>query len=283
MCKTIGAKLAGEKHVSFLENPIAIELGLEDPNGPSAVLAQAIEALGDQGSNEGSNVVYMYLLDACEKVFDSELDQATFEEHMRWFFGNKAYHIFTLDKLITALVKQVQTIMSDNKCQEIWSMMQHMQRHEKASNRDVMRYRREAERVIGAEDPLYRLEWNCRQKRMQIQLVWESDPSVDGAGDAVSRWREYVDSYLMNYPTEWLPPEGSEETRSAVFLRRCSETTAAESRNESTIRVSLGTYKLFYEAGCEDYLVRERYSHGLYERAKNREEERRRYFSRVYI
>ena len=23
------------------------------------------------------------------KLFDSELDQATFEEHMRWFFGNK--------------------------------------------------------------------------------------------------------------------------------------------------------------------------------------------------
>jgi paired amphipathic helix protein Sin3a len=31
----------------------------------------------------------MYLLDACEKVFDNELDQATFEEHMRWFFGEK--------------------------------------------------------------------------------------------------------------------------------------------------------------------------------------------------
>jgi len=89
MCKTIGAKLAAEKHVSFLENPIATELGLEDPNGPSAVLAQAIEALGDQGSNEGSNVIYMYLLDACEKAFDNELDQATFEEHLRWFFGNK--------------------------------------------------------------------------------------------------------------------------------------------------------------------------------------------------
>jgi len=38
-------------------------------------------------------------------------------------------------------------------------MMQHMQSLEMVSNRDVMRYRREAERVIGAEDPLYRVEW----------------------------------------------------------------------------------------------------------------------------
>ena len=63
-------------------------------------------------------------------------------------------------------------------------------------------------------------EQNSKQKRMQIQLVWESDPSVDGGGDAVSRWREYVDSYVMNYPTEWLPQEGAEEGRSPVYLRR---------------------------------------------------------------
>jgi paired amphipathic helix protein Sin3a len=55
---------------------------------------------------------------------------------------------------------------------------------------------------------------------MQVQLVWESDPSVDGAGEAVSRWREYVDSYVMTYSTEWLPQETAEETRSQVFLRR---------------------------------------------------------------
>lgn len=81
--------MAAEKHRPLLANPVAAELGLDDPNGPSAVLAQAMEAMGEQGVAEGSNVVYMYLLDACEKVFDGELDQSTFEEHMRWFFGNK--------------------------------------------------------------------------------------------------------------------------------------------------------------------------------------------------
>jgi paired amphipathic helix protein Sin3a len=55
---------------------------------------------------------------------------------------------------------------------------------------------------------------------MQVQLVWENDPSVDGAGDAVNRWREYVDSYVMNYATEWLPQEAADDTRIAVFLRR---------------------------------------------------------------
>lgn len=39
--------------------------------------------------NEKLNVVYLYLLDACERLFAGEMDQGTFEEHMRWFFGTK--------------------------------------------------------------------------------------------------------------------------------------------------------------------------------------------------
>jgi len=63
-------------------------LGLDDPNGPATVLAQTIEHLGRSLADD-TNVVYLYLLLACEKFFDNELDQATFEEHMRWFFGTK--------------------------------------------------------------------------------------------------------------------------------------------------------------------------------------------------
>ena len=89
MCKEIGTKMTAEKYASLAPNPIAVELGLADPNGPTAVLAQAIEALGVNGSLDHANVLYMYLLDAWEKVFDNELEQSTLEEHMRWFFGKK--------------------------------------------------------------------------------------------------------------------------------------------------------------------------------------------------
>ena len=84
MCKEIGQELADQKHAILLSNPVAVELGLDDPNGPSTVLASL-----DIDPSQQSNVVYMYLLDACDKVFAGELDQASFEEHMRWFFGNK--------------------------------------------------------------------------------------------------------------------------------------------------------------------------------------------------
>jgi len=131
MCKEISVELAAEKHSTLLANRVAVELGLDDPNGPAAVLAQTTDILGERGAAAKAKVVYLYLIHACDKLFDNELDQATFEEHMRWFFGNKvgliaiinirilcaeyslvlcyfqAYLLFTLDKLIIALVKQV--------------------------------------------------------------------------------------------------------------------------------------------------------------------------------
>lgn len=92
MCYEIGAQYASEKHASLLANAVAVDLGLDDPNGPASVLHQTMDALG-KPAPEDKNLVYIYLLSACEKLFDNELDQATFEEHMRWFFGAKVRFI----------------------------------------------------------------------------------------------------------------------------------------------------------------------------------------------
>ena len=109
--------MARERHASLLANPVAVELGLEEPNGPSVVLGQMMEDLhphshshssstagmngerqgggqgqdgeGQDGEGEEPNILYVYFLDACEKTFANEVDQATFEEHMRWFFRTK--------------------------------------------------------------------------------------------------------------------------------------------------------------------------------------------------
>ena len=86
-CKEIGAKLAASNHRELASNPVAVQLGLDEPLGPPGVLKQAIETFSRGQPDE--NVLYLYLLDACEKVFENELDQTTFEEHMRWFFGTK--------------------------------------------------------------------------------------------------------------------------------------------------------------------------------------------------
>jgi paired amphipathic helix protein Sin3a len=52
---------------------------------------------------------------------------------------------------------------------------------------------------------------------MFVQLVEPDDPSVNGDGTAISRWREYLDSYVLRQPTEWLSQTKRE---GKLFLRR---------------------------------------------------------------
>lgn len=56
-------------------------------------------------------------------------------------------------------------------------------------------------------------------KKMIIQLLESNDPSAEVDRSAVGRWREYMDSYVMRQPTEWMP-EPKEDGRSALFLRK---------------------------------------------------------------
>ncbi|KAG2154574.1 hypothetical protein DEU56DRAFT_769236 [Suillus clintonianus] len=280
VCKEQGAHQTAKGLNPADCNPIAIELGLDDPNGPSAILAQAMEAVCNRHTRDATDVVYLYMLEAFEKLFDNELDQAMFEEHMRWFFGNKAYHLFTLDKLLSSLIKQVQILLSDNKCQELWVLLQQTRKVDALSNQNMIRYRREAERHVGADEHLYRFDWHRSTKTMYVQLVEADDPSVNGDGTAINRWREYVDSYVLRQPTEWLS-QAKREGR--VFLRRhltIDESARGTSSWDSMgIRVSLGTYKMFYESSAEDVYVRPRSREEekeLRERAKVREEERKR-------
>lgn len=63
------------------------------------------------------------------------------------------------------------------------------------------------------------MEQDPRSKKMQIQLLDSNDPSVEVDRTAIGRWGEYVDSYVLRQPTEWMP-EQRDEGKSGVFLRK---------------------------------------------------------------
>ncbi|KAJ3763150.1 hypothetical protein EV360DRAFT_92032 [Lentinula raphanica] len=253
MCKEIGQELAATKHAHLLSNPVAVQLGLDDPNGPATVLAQAMGQL-----NGSANVVYMYLLDACEKVFAGDLDQVSFEEHMRWFFGNKlllsrlsSFYVAGPRRTLNMLCLQVQTITSDAKCQELWALLQSAQVSDSITNQDVIRYRREAETNVGQDGHLYRIQW-----------VRE---------DQLLRWRAYVDSWVLRHPTEWIPSQSKEAGVQPVFLRR-----TVTMDGEVRVGISLPEYKIVYERGCEESMVvRQKDREMLKERARSRNEKGR--------
>jgi paired amphipathic helix protein Sin3a len=95
-----------------------------------------------------------------------------------------------------------------------------------------------------------------------VQLLDARDPSVDGGEDARARWREYVDAYVTRWPTEWAPAPSARPGKAPPFLRRNRAIGGAESPAVTGgvvgVRVSLGTYRLFFAAGAETGVMRAR-------------------------
>jgi histone deacetylase complex regulatory component SIN3 len=67
---------------------------------------------------------------------------------------------------------QVQTILADNRCQELWKLLQSAQNSEIITKQDVVRYRREAERHVGQDDHLYRIQWVSSMFSTGSTLDW---------------------------------------------------------------------------------------------------------------
>ena len=94
-------------------NPVAVELGLQDGStGPAGVVGAAAASAGVNNREESGLFLhpsryYDTVLDLCEKLFDAEVDQATFEEAVRYMFGIDGYVVFTIDKAVSAFVKAV--------------------------------------------------------------------------------------------------------------------------------------------------------------------------------
>lgn len=90
---------------------MAYELGMLDGLGPGTMNLFAPTNEGETNP-DGSAIdttarFYDHLLECCENFFAGDLDQSTFEENLRFMFGTKAYLMFTVDKVIAALIKQV--------------------------------------------------------------------------------------------------------------------------------------------------------------------------------
>lgn len=67
----------------------------------------------------------------------------------------------------------MQILLSDNKCQELWVLLQQTRKVDALSNQNMIRYRREAERHVGTDEHLYRFDWVC--ERLNFGIICDPD------------------------------------------------------------------------------------------------------------
>jgi len=162
---------------------------------------------------------------------------------------------------VAAIIKQVQSVLSDPKSQELVTLLQKERALEAPTTQQLINYRREAENIVGVDENVYRICWLTPTSVMQIQLLGKNDISTDDATTLTERWRQYIESYVLPHQTEGLTMDVK-----PPLLRRSLDSeldgplppSAYHSRARLQIKVCIRTYRLFFVAGTEDFYWRKR-------------------------
>ncbi|KAF8067547.1 histone deacetylase complex, SIN3 component [Lyophyllum atratum] len=243
--KAIGAKLAAAG--PSRSNPLAAELAL-----PPAIDATN---LGDRGA--AAEHYYDLLLESLERLFDNEIEQHAFEDQMRFMFGTKeAYKTFTIDKVIGAIIKQAQAVFADPKSQDILEILKKERSLVSPTTQDQINSRRNAEKVLGPDENLFRIDWLPESRTMTVQLIGKDDSSFDDSEVLTGRWQSYIESFVSGDTTEGVSPSKIKPP----FLRRNLPPGVRDAqpnvatRDGLEIKICVRTYRLFFVSNTEDFL-----------------------------
>ncbi|KAF8156921.1 hypothetical protein B0H34DRAFT_711197 [Crassisporium funariophilum] len=240
--KGIAGGLASSRPRDRRFNTAATEAGLIANNG--------IDVTASNGH------YYEMMLASCERLFANEIEQHAFEDQMRSVFGTKdAYKIFTIDKVIGSIIKQVQAVISDPKSQQLLDNLKKERSMVSPTTQDRINIRRKAENIIGPDENVFRVDWVSDSKTTTIQLIGKDDSSYDDSELLHSRWESYMDTYASS--------ESSESSRERIrrpYLRRNLPAAIRDaplelsSQDGLEVKVCIQTYRLFYVPRKEDFM-----------------------------
>ncbi|KAJ7903728.1 hypothetical protein B0H14DRAFT_2666128 [Mycena olivaceomarginata] len=209
--------------------------------------------LGERAST--AEHFYDLLLESCERLFDNELEQNLFEDQVRFMFGIK---IFTIDKLIGSLIKQVQLLFGDEKSQDLLEVLKREQALASPTTQDLINSRKNAEKILGPDENLFRVDWLPDSKHMTFQLIGKDDSSFDDSEVLTGRWQSYIDSFVSSEATESV----SFSRTKRPFLRKNLPAAVQNAppnvvtQDGLEIKICVRTYRLFYVSASEDYLFK---------------------------
>lgn len=112
---------------------------------------------------------YARFMSALYSLLDGSVDNAKFEDECRAIIGNQSYVLFTLDKLIYKLVKQLQTVATDEMASKLLQLYEYEISRKSESFNDLVYY--DNMRFFLHEENIYRLEFSSAPSVLSTQLM----------------------------------------------------------------------------------------------------------------
>ncbi|XP_034946100.1 paired amphipathic helix protein Sin3a isoform X2 [Chelonus insularis] len=157
---------------------------------------------------------YPAFLDMVKNVLDGNMESTVYEDTLREMFGIHAYIAFTLDKVVTYAVRQLQHLVGDSICQQCMELFQREQRQPKENcgagglcatahlrAGAEMAYQRRAEKTM-AEENCFKIYIYKKACKMTIELLdTEGEETAEGCNErerevnASEKWSTYVERF----------------------------------------------------------------------------------------
>ncbi|KAG9133496.1 hypothetical protein Leryth_022679 [Lithospermum erythrorhizon] len=208
---------------------------------------------------------YARFINALQSLLDGSSDNARFEDDCRSIIGTHSYILFTLEKLIYKLVKQLQAIATDDVEMRLIQLYAYEKSRNPTGFSDVV-YHANAHLLLPEGSNIYRIECSGTPLRLSIQLMDHELDKPEGA--AVNMNPNFAD-YLYG---DVLCSDVPEEEKRGMYLKRNKRKNSHGDADNALFevmegviminglesRIKVRTSKVAYAAGSRDFMFRTR-------------------------
>ncbi|KAK7317565.1 hypothetical protein RJT34_01912 [Clitoria ternatea] len=216
-----------------------------------------------RASNDTSSTdQYGRFMNALYNLLDGSSDNTKFEDDCRAIIGTQSYVLFTLDKLIYKLVKQLQAVATDEMDSKLLQLYGYEKSRKPGRFVDIVYH--ENSRVLLHDENIYRIECSSAPTQLSVQLM---DYGYDKPEVTAVSMDPNFSAYLHN---DFLSVVPDTKEKSGIFLRRnkrkhvssdeisSQATEVLQVINGLECKIACNSSKVSYVLDTEDFLYRMR-------------------------
>ncbi|KAK4784384.1 hypothetical protein SAY86_018752 [Trapa natans] len=208
-------------------------------------------------SDANSSDSYDRFMTALYNLLDGSSDNTKFEDDCRSIVGTQSYVLFTLDKLIYKLVKQLQAVATDEMDSKLLQLYMYEKSRKHGRFSDAVYY--ENAQILLHVENIYRIE--CTTSHLAVQLM---DGNHDKPESTAVSIEPKFSAYLHN---DYLSVHDKEE-KHGIFLKRNKRKLVGADHNQFVqglkvvngleCKIACNSSKVSYVLDTEDFLFRKK-------------------------
>ncbi|CAG5127144.1 unnamed protein product, partial [Candidula unifasciata] len=152
---------------------------------------------------------YSYFLEMVRAVLDGNMEASQYEDTMREMYGIEAYQLFTMDKVVQNIVRQVQHLVMDDIPSKLTKLFEEQKekggtggrwttRHQRAALEQA--YLRQAEAILVDDNP-FKFVFRSLTAQMEIDML-DPPPESNDSVKETSNWSSYLNEFATTKKNE---------------------------------------------------------------------------------